>query len=362
MNEVSTARRIWAAVEPVAASIYFVPEVHRAYNDSRLRRPERVVDGIEYPDMLAYFTSRGACLGDGVSGHLVAAAFGVFKRPMVVDAVAAGWQRTDQAAILDARQLGAVTSLRRMLGDAPAELSWVTEVLRIAGAAPGEGRALFSGLLSLGMPDDPMGAFWRAADLVREHRGDSHIAAWIDADLDACEIGVLTDPWRGQPLKSWVRSRGWTDDELDGAIERLTRHGYLDGDGDHAGRLGPARADRVGDRPHGGTRRRRARRRRRPAVRDPRPLVRADRRRQGLPDAGPVAGGAPETSGPIVRTLDSDEATADGSAAASSAGSSTTGGRREQARPRAAARRVRPGATRRGPRAGSASRVGSGAG
>ena len=93
----------------------------------------------------------------------------------------------------------------------------------MAGAAPGEGRALFSGLLSLGMPDDPMGAFWRAADLVREHRGDSHIAAWIDADLDACEIGVLTDPWRGQPLKSWVRSRGWTEDELDGAIERLRR-------------------------------------------------------------------------------------------------------------------------------------------
>ncbi len=100
----------------------------------------------------------------------------------------------------------------------------------MAAAAPGEGRALFSGLLSLGMPDDPVGAFWRAADLVREHRGDSHIAAWIDADLDACEIGVLTDPWRGQPLKSWVRSRGWTEEELDGAIERLAGRGYLDGD------------------------------------------------------------------------------------------------------------------------------------
>jgi hypothetical protein len=100
----------------------------------------------------------------------------------------------------------------------------------MAAAAPGEGRALFSGLLSLGMPDDPVGAFWRAADLVREHRGDSHIAAWIDADLDACEIGVLTDPWRGQPLRSWVRSRGWTEDELDAAIERLAGRGLLDGE------------------------------------------------------------------------------------------------------------------------------------
>ena len=101
--------------------------------------------------MVAYFTSRGALLGDGVSGHLVASAFGVFKRPMVVDAVAAGWARTDQAAILAARERGAVTSLRRMLGDDPDGLGWATEVLtRMAGAAPGEGRALFSGLLSLG--------------------------------------------------------------------------------------------------------------------------------------------------------------------------------------------------------------------
>ena len=61
-------------------------------------------------------------------------------------------------------------------------------------------------------------------------RGDSHIAAWIDADLSACEIGVLTDPWRGQPLKSWVRSRGWTEDELDAACDYLRSRGLLDGD------------------------------------------------------------------------------------------------------------------------------------
>ena len=109
--------------------------------------------------MLAYFTSRGACLGPNVSGHLVAGAFGVFKRPMVVDAVARGWAVTDQPAILDARLRGATTSLTRMLGAAPDGLAWATDVLaRIATAAPGEGRALYSGLLSLGFPDDPMGA------------------------------------------------------------------------------------------------------------------------------------------------------------------------------------------------------------
>ena len=189
--------------------------------------------GIEYPDMVAYFTSRGACLGERVSGHLVAAAFGVFKRPIVVGAVAEGWRRTDQAAVLAAREqgrdpsrCGGCSATHRTVWRGPRTCwrGWPSE-------ANGEGRALYSGLLSLGMPDDEMGAFWRAADLVREHRGDSHIAAWINADLDACEIGVLTDPWRGQPLKSWVRSRGWTEDELDAAIDRLRGRGYLDAEG-----------------------------------------------------------------------------------------------------------------------------------
>lgn len=225
------ARRIWEIVEPIAASTYFVPEVHSAYQDIGFGGARRGTGKMVFPNIVAYFTSRGACLGPNVSGHLVAAAFGVFKRPMVVDAVAEGWTITDQPTVLAARELGAVSSLRRILGDHPAGLEFATGVLqRMVAAAPGEGRALFSGLLSLGYPDDPLGAFWRAADLVREHRGDSHIAAWIGADLDACEIGVLTDPWRGQPLKSWVRSRGWTDDELDAACERLRARSFLAGD------------------------------------------------------------------------------------------------------------------------------------
>src|SRR5436190_21782662 len=115
--------------------------------------------------MVAYFTRRGACLAPNVSGHLVASAFGVFKRPMVVAATSAGWQIADQAAILEARERGQVAMLRRVLGDEPEGLTWATGVLqRMVEHATGEGRALFSGLLALGYPDDAMGAFWRAAD------------------------------------------------------------------------------------------------------------------------------------------------------------------------------------------------------
>ena len=137
----------------------------------------------------------------------------------------------------------------------------------MAEAAPGEGRALYSGLLSLGYPGDPMGDFWRAADLVREHRGDSHIAAWVAADLDACEIGLLTDPWRGHPLKSWVRTRGWTDDELDAACDRLRSRGLLDGDELTAAGCALREGIETATDRHGAARGRRLGRRRRPSLR-----------------------------------------------------------------------------------------------
>ncbi|HEX4906083.1 MAG TPA: hypothetical protein VFU93_11580 [Acidimicrobiales bacterium] len=226
----NAARRVWDVVEPIAANAYFAPEVHGALESLGFGGGNVGPNGIHYPDGPAYFTSRGGCLGQ-VSGHVIAAAFGVFKREMVVAVTDIGWGIAGVEDVLAARERGAVASLERMLGAEPDGLGWATDVLkRMADAGPGEGRHLYSGLVSLGYPDSPMGAFWRAADIVREHRGDSHIAAWINLDLDACEIGLLTDPWRGQPLRSWVRSRGWTDDELDAACDRLRSRGYLDGD------------------------------------------------------------------------------------------------------------------------------------
>ncbi|MDY7106801.1 MAG: hypothetical protein S0880_36965 [Actinomycetota bacterium] len=224
------ARKIWDVLEPISANVYFAPEVHGALAELGFGGGSVGPNGIHYPDGLAYMASRGGCLGQ-VSGHVIASAFGVFKRQMVVAAVDAAWQVAGVDDVLAARERGAVASLERLLGPEPDGLSWATDVLRrMAEAGPLEGRHLAAGLTSLGYPGTPMGEFWRAGDIVREHRGDSHIAAWIGADLDASEIGLLTDPWRGQPLRSWVRSRGWTDDELDAACDRLRSRGLLDGD------------------------------------------------------------------------------------------------------------------------------------
>jgi hypothetical protein len=179
------------------------------------------MNGVALPDGPAYFTSRGSILGQ-VDGQVVAATFGVFNPDAVVPSVALGWTLTDATTINQARTEGAVAQLRRLLGDEPEGLARANELLtRAVEPLRPEGRSLFAGLRALGVPDDPLGAMWRRADQLREFRGDSHIAAWIGAGLDATEIGLLTELYWGLPLRSYSRTRAWTDDQFDAATARL---------------------------------------------------------------------------------------------------------------------------------------------
>jgi Helix-turn-helix family len=219
----SVARRLRDLVEPVAANVYFAPEAHAAYEALG-------VEGFGP----GYFSSRGGCLGD-VPGEVVAAAFGVFKPAMVKECVDAAHRRADAHTMVTAREQGAVASLTRIFGDDPAvgaAIPRATELLQRAAAAtpPGEGRALYSGLTALGDPGTPIGDLWRACDLVREHRGDSHIIAWVGHGLDPIQANISTELWWRLPLRSYVRTRGWTEDEIDAALEDLRDRGLVAGD------------------------------------------------------------------------------------------------------------------------------------
>ena len=74
----------------------------------------------------------------------------------------------------------------------------------------------------------PWGALWRAVDTIREHRGDSHIAAWIATGLDPVEIGLLTEIYYGMPNKRYHRGRGWAEADLDAGLARLRDRGLVD--------------------------------------------------------------------------------------------------------------------------------------
>lgn len=231
------SRALAAALEPFTGQVYFSPECHAAYAALGFGPSPGSSGGVAMPDGAAYFCSRGSVMGQ-VPGEVVAAAFGVFNPAVVVAAVAHGWTITDATTICAARTDGAVAQLRRILGDQPDGLDRAVELLARAtdGLRP-EGKPLFAGLVAQGRPGEPLADAWRLADQLREFRGDVHVNAWTSAGFDATEIGLLTELYWGLPMRTYVRTRAWSDEELDAAEARLVERGLVaDGGLTDAGR------------------------------------------------------------------------------------------------------------------------------
>ncbi len=245
------ARTLAATLEPVVGQVYFSPECHAAYEKLGFApSPGSFGNGVAAPDGAAYFTSRGSLLGQ-VEPEVVAAAFGVFKPAAVVAGVTFGWTLTDAGTIFAARRAGAVAQLERVCGPAGADVSRAAVVLERAVDQLAEpGRPLFSGLRA--QWDDPGHAWTRLfhlGDMLREFRGDAHVCAWSTAGVDAIEIGLLTEAYMGLPIRTYIRTRGWNDEELDAAVARLNERGWLDGAGalTESGRAERERIERVTD-------------------------------------------------------------------------------------------------------------------
>lgn len=225
------ARNLAAVVEPVAAQVYFSPECHAAYEALGFGpSPRTTSSGVQLPDGAAYFTSRGSVMGQ-VPGEVVAAAFAVFNPAVVVPAVSHGWTLTDADSIGSARTRGAVGQLSRILGEEPEGLHRAQELLaRATDPLRPEGRPLYAGVRALGLPGDPLGDVWRLADMLREYRGDAHTAAWTSAGVDGTEIGLLTELFWGLSMGSYIRTRAWSEHELEAAKDRLRGRGLIEGD------------------------------------------------------------------------------------------------------------------------------------
>lgn len=221
------ARRLARSLEPFAGQVYFSPECHAAYQALGFPGKPTTLNGVQRPDMVAYFASRGAILGD-VPGHVVASAFGVFKTQGVVDAIEVARATSTPAQLMSARTSGAGGQLRRILGLKPEGIERAVELLERSNAdLDVAGKPLFAGLLADATPDDPLLRAWRLADQVREYRGDAHTAAWTIEGLTACEIGMLTELYWGMASRSYVRSRLFSDADLDVAERSLAAKGLI---------------------------------------------------------------------------------------------------------------------------------------
>jgi len=203
------SRKLRDLIEPLAANVYFAPECQDEYKAL----------GLSW--IPSYFRSRSVCMGD-VSGDVVVSTFGVFNPAIVLPAIEEARAKASVQDVLAAREKGATASLERILEGVPDGAARATEILkRGADAASTEGHSIYAGLKSLGFPGNPIGDLWRAADLLREHRGDSHVIAWAAHGVDPVEITLLTELWWRMPLNTYVATRGWTPDEIQAGIQRL---------------------------------------------------------------------------------------------------------------------------------------------
>ena len=215
----SPARRLRDAFEPIA--------MHAVWS----RRTNERLAALGFEFLTAYVAGRGADLGDADPG-VVVSSFAVFEPGMLTATYEQARATCARATMLAARTEATIESLNETLAGVPlAEVTDVADRLAAAvTAADLAGRPLFAGLAHQPWPHDPVGRLWRACDLVREHRGDSHVAASVAAGIGPIAMNVLTELWVGMPLGSYSATRGWTPEQLASTADRLRADGLLDGD------------------------------------------------------------------------------------------------------------------------------------
>jgi hypothetical protein len=221
-QSIPLARKMYQTLEPYHAMIYFVPEAPRAYARAGLEDRTR-----------GYFASRAAPLGP-VSPEVVVATFYNFSPTLVRSVIPAAWERAAPAALVVARFEAVDEALRRILGDAVEgpEVAEASGLAREATAAcTREGRPLYAGYTALAWPEAPHLALWHAITLLREYRGDGHIAALLVEGADGLDAAIMYSAMGQAPVEAQRKTRGWSSEEWAAAEERLRARGWLDGDG-----------------------------------------------------------------------------------------------------------------------------------
>ncbi|HEX9992740.1 MAG TPA: hypothetical protein VGB14_07425 [Acidimicrobiales bacterium] len=215
----TTARRLWRVAEPCHAVTYFAPQSKAAWAAAGLRGFWR-----------GYFATRAAPLGP-VGPEVVTALFCGFAPGMVARALPEVWSMAPPADAWAARVAGAAAALEAGLGDdaagpeveEAAALAW-----RAVDAAPVAGRPLFAAHLPLDRPAEPHRSLWLALTLLREHRGDGHVAALVAAGVDGCASLVMAAAHGGAPRALTQPNRGWTDEEWGATVAALAERGLVD--------------------------------------------------------------------------------------------------------------------------------------
>jgi hypothetical protein len=214
------ARKTWRTLEPLHGMIYFVPEGAEAY--AKL--------GITGRD--GYFASRAAPMG-AVSAEVVISTFYNFNPALVHAAIPAAWVTTTPADLIGARFDAVDQACRRLLGDDVIGSDEMRRAAALARAAAEtaaehiEGRPLAAGHTEVPWPEDPHLVLWHAQSILREYRGDGHIALLVTHGLSGLDA-LITHAGQGDVPAHLLRStRAWPAEDWDAAVESMRDRGWL---------------------------------------------------------------------------------------------------------------------------------------
>ena len=216
------ARRMFELVEPIGVVPYSTDEPNEAMF---------ALGFTNYWD--TYFAGRAAPLGLATA-EVVDALFYNFAPGEVARHIPKVWDTTTPEAAIAARQAGCTKALRRILGDhvdTPA-FARAADLLTNAGmSAQREGRPMYAALLALPIPDDVVTRMFHAASLLREHRGDGHIAALMVEGVGRLEAHVLLALAMDMPAEKFGRIHHLPAAQVGEVIDGMRARGLIGEDG-----------------------------------------------------------------------------------------------------------------------------------
>lgn len=216
------ARRAYETIEPFHVLAYFNRGLREAQQDTGL-------DGHGF-----YVGARGAPMGD-CDAAVVTAAFFNFS----ADVITPAWQAArdvglDRVAARRDQMLD--EQLRAVLGDLvedPEIRDLEKRYREIAADLPMGGRPLAAGWNASPVPDVPHVALWQAIAILREWRGDNHIAVLVNHQFGGLDAVVFHEAQLPDPTirrrvlgrKLVQLTRGWSDEAWEGSVDRLVARG-----------------------------------------------------------------------------------------------------------------------------------------
>ena len=230
-NRTSVARRLRDAIEPIA--------MHPVW--SRQTNEALAEHGLDF--FSGYAWGRAAALGEPAPA-VVVSSFAVFEPSLIAGVYEAGREACGREQLLSTR-FGATTASLAAVLDGIDVSDAATRLHDAAIDLDRSGRPLYAGLAELPWSDDPVERLWRSAEMIREHRGDSHIAACVAEGLDPIAMNILTELWVGFPLGEYSGTRGFAPEAIEACAEGLRADGLLDGD--QLSAAGQAMRDRIED-------------------------------------------------------------------------------------------------------------------